>query len=87
MQSKASFSKRFGSESVNESQNLLKSAKKYIYGSFPSFWAKMSYKKLFLIRSKILGLFENTLTAKYEYFRNNRENLHLPIKTKLSEKS
>ena len=87
MNSKASFWKQFGSESVNDSQKVLKSAKKYIDASFLSFWAKLSYKKLFSIRSKILGLFENTLTANYEDFRNNRENLHLPIKTKLSEKS
>ena len=35
----------------------------------------------------MLGLFDNTLTANYEYFRSNRENLHLPIENKLFEKS
>ena len=34
----------------------------------------------------MLGLFDKTLTANYEYFRSNRENLHLPIEIKLSEK-
>ena len=34
----------------------------------------------------MLGLFDNTLTPNYEYFRSNRENLHLPIEIKLSEK-
>ena len=34
----------------------------------------------------MLGLFDNTLTANYEYFRSNRENLHLPIEIKLYEK-
>ena len=34
----------------------------------------------------MLGLFDNTLTADYEYFRSNRENLHLPIEIKLSER-
>ena len=34
----------------------------------------------------MLGLLDNTLTANYEYFQSNRENLHLPIEIKLSEK-
>ena len=46
----------------------------------------MSWKKLFLIRSEILGLLVNTLTANYEYSRSNEENLPLPIQMKLSKK-
>ena len=34
----------------------------------------------------MLGLFDHTLTANYEYFRSNREKLNLPIEIKLSEK-
>ena len=34
----------------------------------------------------MLGLFDNTLIPNYEYFRSNRDNLHLPIEIKLSEK-
>ena len=34
----------------------------------------------------MLVLLDNTLTANYEYFQSNRENLHLPIEIKLSEK-
>ena len=34
----------------------------------------------------ILGLLDNRLPGNYEYFRGNRENLHLPIQIKLSEK-
>ena len=30
------------------------------------------------MRSEILGLLDNTLTANYEYSRINRENLPLP---------
>ena len=37
MHSKASFCKPFGSESVNESQKLLKSTEKYFYPTFLSF--------------------------------------------------
>ena len=86
MHSKASFWKPFGGESVNESEKLLKSAEKYFYATFSSFWMKLSEKKLFLIRSKILGLPDKTLTANYEYFGSILQNLHLPIEIKLSEK-
>ena len=43
-------------------------------------------KKLYLIRSEILGLLVNTLTANYEYYRSNSENLTLPTQIKLSIK-
>ena len=33
----------------------------------------------------MLSLFDNTLTPNYEYFRSNRDNLHLPIEIKLSK--
>ena len=42
---------------------------------------------LFLIRSEILELLDNTLTANYQYCRSNRENLPLLIQIKLSEKT
>ena len=42
--------------------------------------------ELFLVRSEILGLLVNTLTANYEYSRSNRENLALPIQMKVSKK-
>ena len=86
MHNRACFLKPFGSKRVNESQKLLKSAEKYFYPTFSSFWAKLSYKNLFLIRSEILGMLVNTLTANYEYSRSNRENLPLPIQIKLSKK-
>ena len=86
IQKRACFWKVFGSERVNEYQELLKSAEKYLYPTFPSFSAKLSKKKLILSRSQLLGLLGNTLTANYEYSRSNRENLPLPIQIKLSKK-
>ena len=86
MHSKAYFGTPFGSESVNESQKVLESAEKYFYSTFASLWAKLSKKKLFLIRSEILGVLDNTLTANYKYSRSNRGNLYLPIEINLSEK-
>ena len=38
------------------------------------------------MRSEILRLLVNTLTANYEYSHSNRENIPLPILIKLSKK-
>ena len=78
MYNRASFWKAYCSERVNESQKLLQYAEKNFYHTFSSFWAKLTYKRLFLIRSEILGLLDNTLTGNYEYSRISRENLPLP---------
>ena len=78
MPNSSCFWKLTGSERVNKSQKLMKSAKKYYYPNFSSLWTKLSKKKLFLIRFEILGLLDNTLTANYKYLRINRENLPLP---------
>ena len=67
-----------------QSQKLRKSAEKYFYTTFSSFWANQV--KPFLVRSEILGLLVNTLTAKYEYSQSNSENLPLPIQRQLSKK-
>ena len=41
---------------------------------------------LFLVRSDILALLVNTLTANYENGRNNTNNLPLPVQMQLSGK-
>ena len=46
----------------------------------------MSKKKIFLIRSEILGLLDKTLNANYQYSRSNRANLHVSLQINLSEK-
>ena len=71
---------------TNKFQKLLKSAEKYFYSTFSSCAAKLSKKKIFLVRSEILGLLVNMLTANYEYSSSNRENVPLPIQLLLSEK-
>ena len=76
------FWKPFGRERVNESQKLLKSAEKYFYPTFSSFWAKLSLKKLFLIRFEILGLLVNKLTANYNNSGSNSDNLSWQIQIK-----
>ena len=54
-------------------QTPLKSARHYYYPIFPWIWDKLSWKKSALVRSKILGLFVNTLTAEYTYSRRNMQ--------------
>ena len=80
------FWKNFDSQRVNEPRKLLKSAERHFCHTFLSFWAKLSLKKSFLIRSEILGLFFKTLTADDEYSGHNTESLPLPIQMQLSTK-
>ena len=44
---------------------------------------KLSWKKSALVRSKILGLFVNTLTAEYTYSGRNMQTLTQQVQTKL----
>ena len=46
----------------------------------------MSWKKSALVRSKILRLFVNTLTAEYTYSRRNMQTLTQQVQTPLSLK-
>ena len=85
MHNRVSFGKPFSNDRVNDSQKLLKSTEKYFYPTFSSVLAKLSYKKLSLIRSETLELLINKFTGNYEYSRSNRQNLPLPIQIKLSK--
>ena len=49
-------------------------------------WDKLSWKKSALVRSKILGLFVNTLTAEYTYAGPNMQTLTQQVQTPLSLK-
>ena len=53
---------------------------------FPWIWDKLSCKKSALVRSKILGLFVNTLTAEYTYSGRNMKTLTQQVQTSLSLK-
>ena len=86
MHNRACFWKPFGSDRVNDFQKLLKSTEKNFYPTFSSVLAKLSYKKLILIRSEILELLLNKFTGNYKYSRSNRQNLPLPIEIKISKK-
>ena len=53
---------------------------------FPWIWDKLSWKKSALVRSKILGLFVNFLTAEYTYCRRNMQTFLQQVQTSLSLK-
>ena len=86
MHIRACFWKSIDSEHVNEFQKLQKSAEEFFDSIFSSSQAKLNWKKLFLIRSEILELLDNALTADLEHSRSNIVNLTLPIQIKLSKK-
>ena len=76
----------FGNQPVNGYQTLLKSARHYYYPIFPWIWDKLSWKRSALVRSKILGLFVNTLTAEYTYSRRNMQTFTQQVQMLLSLK-
>ena len=86
MPEKPYFRTAFGNEPVNAQQTLLKSARHYYYPIFPWIRDKLSWKKSALVRSKILGLFVNTLTAEYTYSSRNMQTLTQQVQTPLSLK-
>ena len=85
MRKRSFFWKPFGSERVNESEKLLKSAEKYFYPSFSLFWAYLTSEAPFQVRYQILGLLVKTLTASYDFSPSNMEKLSPPIHMQLSE--
>ena len=63
---------------------MLKSARYYYYPIFPWIWDKSNWKKSELVRSKILGLFVDTLTAEYKYSRRKMQTFAQQVQTPLS---
>ena len=84
MPEKPYFRTAFGNQPINGKETLLKSARNYYYPIFPWVWDKLSWKKSALVRSKILGLFVNTLTAEYTYSGRNMQTLTQQVQTPLS---
>ena len=86
MPEKPYFRTAFGNQPVNGYQTLLKSAWHYYDPIFKWIWDKLSWKKSALVRSKILGLFVNTLTAEYMYSGRNMQTFTQQVQTALSLK-
>ena len=64
----------FGSQRVNRSQSLLKSARHHFDFIVPFIKDKLTCKMLCLFRVEILGLFRNTMTTDDKICRPNRDN-------------
>ena len=80
------FRTRFGKQHVSGFETLLKSARHICYPMFASIWDKLNWKKSVLVRSEILGLFVNALTAEYMYSRRNMQNFPKQLQTQLYTK-
>ena len=80
---------RFGRQHVNGSQKLLRSARNQLHTNLPLIRDSGNRKRIFLIRSELLGQFLNTLTADYKYSRQNYKNLwqKVPMKTSMKLKT
>ena len=61
--------KRFGTQHVNVSQILLRSARNQFPTGLPLILDRGTRKRLVLVRSELLGQLFNTLTADYKYSR------------------
>ena len=80
------FRESFGSQLVNGSQTLLRSARHNFYTTFSLIRDKLSWKKLQLVRSESLGLFVNSFISNDKYSRQNREVFAQEIQMQLSQK-
>ena len=86
MSKRPCFMQRFGSQHGNGSQTPPRSARNHFDTTIPLISSRASRKRLVLVRSEVLGQFVNTMTADYNYFRQNLENLSQQVQTQISLK-
>ena len=65
---------------------MLKSAGNHFHTAIPLIGGRTSRKRLVLVISEVLGQFVNTITAVYNYIRQNLENLRQQVQTQISRK-
>ena len=82
----SSFITPFESQRFHASQTLLKPILQHFYSNFPLIYHILSWETSLLVRSKILGLFCNTLTADHMYSCHIWEKLPQQVQTLLSLK-
>ena len=80
------FRTNFESQSVQGFQTLPKRALDNFFRNFPLTQDKLSWKTSLLVRSKILALFGNTLTANHMYSRHRWVKFSQQGQTLLSQK-
>ena len=76
----------FDGQRVNGSQTLIKSPRKHFYPFHSQHRNELSSNMSPLLRSEILELFVNTLTADDKYFCHYRKKFAQPIQMRLSRK-
>ena len=69
---------------VSEHPSVVKSAWEHFYHFFASLWVKRIWKRSFLFKVEIIGVFVKTLTADYKYPVQDCEKLRFPIQMQLS---
>ena len=76
----------FASKRFHGCETLLEPALKHFHPNFALILDKLSWRKSPLLRSKILGLFGNTLTAEYMFSPHRWEKLRQKVQMLLSPK-
>ena len=76
----------FARKRVRGSQTLLEIAIQHFHPIFPLIYDRLSWKTSPLVRSEILGLFCNTLTADHMYSRHRWDKLPQQVETLSSQK-
>ena len=77
---------RFGSEHVDGSQTLLRSAWTHFHTIIPLISGRTRKKRLVLVSAEVLGQSVNTMTVVYKYFRQTLKNLPQEVQTLISQK-
>ena len=76
----------FGSQHTNGSQTLLKPALQHFHANFLLISDKLSWKASVLVKSKILGLFFDTVTFYHTHSRQNWEEVSQQVPTTFDSK-
>ena len=76
MSRKSRFRRSFDKQHGKRFKSLSKSAPEHFYHIYGSMWRQLSWKQLFWVIWKILGLFFNTLTAGDNCSLLNRDNFN-----------
>ena len=85
MSKRSRFRPCFGSQRVNGSQSLLKSARHHFYTFFLLILGKLCCKKFLLVRFEILALFLNTITSDGKISCRVRDDLAQQFQMQLSQ--
>ena len=86
MSKKSRFRGCFVTQYGKSAQALLKSPSQTLYQIHQSLPRKLSWKKLLLLRCKIMGLLVNTMAVDENHLVLHRDNLTIPSQMQLSQK-